>query len=367
MGQVIDLQEWHRRRSQVPAKAAERPALWDATGIVWMEPILSSSLLWHSMVTMWVGLWFRRDDRPAGASGRQDRGPAAGPRGAAPQLIESIPKNHWRSPYRQDITSFVKSYGVSLPRLTPGGNVRGLFPLNSDTVAWVSCIGIVVIRRVTHSFCRVTHKNCPCLSTTIAAIPRVMYALANPLRFRQLTDPMLPWLLAGLAVLLPIGLVWGLWIAPPDYQQGDSYRIMFVHVPAAWMAMQTYALIAIASVAALIWRHPLAEVAARAAAPIGACFTVVALFTGSVWGKPTWGTYWVWDARLTSFLILLFLYLGYMALLDAFDDATRGARAAVPGHAGGRRGVGDGARVRGAASAVRADAGSPRPASRAAA
>lgn len=157
----------------------------------------------------------------------------------------------------------------------------------------------------------------------------MLHALANPLRFQKLTDPMLPWLLAGLAVLLPLGLVWGLWIAPPDYQQGDSYRIMFVHVPAAWMAMQTYALIAIASAAALIWRHPLAEVAARAAAPIGACFTAVALFTGSVWGKPTWGTYWVWDARLTSFLILLFLYLGYMALQDAFEDATRGARAAA--------------------------------------
>ena len=101
-----------------------------------------------------------------------------------------------------------------------------------------------------------------------------------------------------------------------------------MHVPAAWMALMVYAMMAVASVIGLVWRHPLAEIAARAAAPIGAAFTAVALFTGSVWGKPMWGTFWVWDARLTSVLILLFLYLGYIALHDAFDDPSRGARAA---------------------------------------
>ena len=104
---------------------------------------------------------------------------------------------------------------------------------------------------------------------------------------------------------------------------------MFVHVPAAWMALMIYGMMAAASIVAIIWRHPLAEVAARAAAPIGAVFTAIALITGSVWGKPMWGTYWVWDARLTSVLILFFLYIGYVALHDAFDDPARGARAAA--------------------------------------
>jgi heme exporter protein C len=129
-------------------------------------------------------------------------------------------------------------------------------------------------------------------------------------------------------VLSVVGLYLGLVVAPPDYQQGEAYRIIFVHVPAAWMALMVYGMMAVASVIGLVWRHPLAEIAARAAAPIGATFTAVALFTGSVWGKPIWGAFWVWDARLTSVLILLFLYLGYIALHDAFDDPSRGARAA---------------------------------------
>jgi heme exporter protein C len=126
-----------------------------------------------------------------------------------------------------------------------------------------------------------------------------------------------------------VGLYLALLVAPPDYQQGEAYRIMFVHVPAAWMALMVYAIMAVASIVALVWRHPLAEVAARAAAPIGAAFTAVALLTGSLWGKPMWGTFWVWDARLTSVLILFFLYLGYIALHDAFDEPSRGARAAA--------------------------------------
>ena len=156
-----------------------------------------------------------------------------------------------------------------------------------------------------------------------------MHTYANPLRYQKLADAVLPWA-GGLAVILTvIGLWLALVVAPPDYQQGEAYRIMYVHVPAAWMALQTYALMAVASVVALVWKHPLAEVAARAAAPIGAAFTLIALITGSSWGKPMWGTWWVWDGRLTAVLILFFLYLGYMALHDAFDDPARGARAAA--------------------------------------
>jgi heme exporter protein C len=155
-----------------------------------------------------------------------------------------------------------------------------------------------------------------------------MHRFANPLRYQRIADRVLPWA-AGLAIVLSVvGLYLGLVVAPPDYLLGEAYRIIFVHVPAAWMALMVYGMMAVASVIGLVWRHPLAEIAARAAAPIGATFTAVALFTGSVWGKPMWGTFWVWDARLTSVLILLFLYLGYIALHDAFDDPSRGARAA---------------------------------------
>ncbi len=156
-----------------------------------------------------------------------------------------------------------------------------------------------------------------------------MHKYANPLRYQRIADAVFPWALAGAAVLLVIGLYFSLVVAPPDYQQGEAYRIMFVHVPAAWMAMMIYGIMAAASIVAIIWRHPLAEIAARAAAPIGAVFTAVALISGSVWGKPMWGTYWVWDARLTSVLILFFLYVGYIVLHDAFDDPARGARAAA--------------------------------------
>ena len=155
-----------------------------------------------------------------------------------------------------------------------------------------------------------------------------MHAYANPLRFQRIADRVFPFVAWPTLVLAPIALYWALVIAPADYQQGDAYRIIFIHVPAAWMATFTYAGIAIASFVALLWRHPVAEVSARAAAPVGAVFTAIALFTGSVWGKPMWGTWWVWDARLTSVLILFFLYLGYIALHDAFDDPARGARAA---------------------------------------
>ncbi len=155
-----------------------------------------------------------------------------------------------------------------------------------------------------------------------------MHRFANPNRFLKLANALLPWC-AGLTVLsLAVGLYFALFDSPPDYQQGETVRIMYVHVPAAWMALFVYACMAAASATALIWRHPVADLVAKSAAPIGAGFTVICLVTGSLWGKPMWGTWWVWDARLTSVLILLFLYLGYIALVDAFDDPVRGQRAA---------------------------------------
>ncbi len=156
-----------------------------------------------------------------------------------------------------------------------------------------------------------------------------MQRLANPNRFMRLSARLIPWLAATTAILLGIGLYLALVVSPPDYQQGESVRIMYVHVPSAWMALFCYVGMAGAAAVGLIWRHPLADLAAKATAPIGAAFTVLALVTGSLWGKPMWGTWWVWDARLTSMLVLFFLYLGYIALNNAFDDPVRGARSAA--------------------------------------
>ncbi len=156
-----------------------------------------------------------------------------------------------------------------------------------------------------------------------------LHRFANPARFLRFSRVILPWL-AGVTVLLfVVGIYFALFASPADYQQGETVRIMYVHVPSAWISMFGYAVMAAASAAALIWRHPLADITARAAAPIGAGFTLLALATGSLWGKPMWGAWWVWDARLTSVLILFFLYLGHIALSRAFDDPTRGARAAA--------------------------------------
>src|SRR6476659_7703353 len=135
-----------------------------------------------------------------------------------------------------------------------------------------------------------------------------MFAYANPQRFMELTSRILPWMALGTAILFVIGLYLA-FAAPPDYQQGDTVRIMFIHVPAAWIAMMAYGFIALASLIGLVNRHRLADVAARQAAPLGALFTALALITGSLWGRPMCGTYWVWHGRLTSFLLLLFLYL----------------------------------------------------------
>src|SRR5258707_7326284 len=155
----------------------------------------------------------------------------------------------------------------------------------------------------------------------------MMTRLANPARFMRVSGAMLPWLGGVTAIVLALGLAWSLLLAPPDYQQGESVRIMFIHVPAAIMAEGVYYFIAMASFVALVWRHPLADVAAQAAAPIGAAFTLVCLATGSLLGRPMWGTSWALDARLTSVLVLFFLYLGYIALVNAFDDTSRGAPA----------------------------------------
>ncbi len=152
---------------------------------------------------------------------------------------------------------------------------------------------------------------------------------ANPARFNRLAGRLMPWFAWPAGLLIIGGLYFALIASPADYQQGETVRIMYVHVPSAWMALFVYSSMAIASAVGLIWKHPLAHLSAEAAAPIGTCFTFLCLFTGSLWGKPMWGTWWVWDARLTSVLVLFFLYLGYMALNSAFDDPSRGERSAA--------------------------------------
>lgn len=154
-----------------------------------------------------------------------------------------------------------------------------------------------------------------------------MHRFANPARFMRLSAILLPWSVGATVLLLAAGLYLALWASPPDYQQGETVRIMYVHVPAAWMALFVYANMAAAAAVGLVWRHPLADLFCKAVAPVGAGFTAICLVTGSLWGQPMWGAWWVWDARLTSVLILFFLYLGYMALVNAFDDPTRGLRA----------------------------------------
>ncbi len=152
------------------------------------------------------------------------------------------------------------------------------------------------------------------------AMQTLTQRLANPTRFMEVSGRILPWISGLAALVLGIGLYLSFFVAPADYQQGETVRIMFVHVPAAWLGMMGYLIIAISSFGLLVFRHPLADVSAKAAAPIGAAFTLLALITGSLWGKPMWGTYWVWDARLTSVLLLFFLYLGLIALRSALED-----------------------------------------------
>lgn len=152
--------------------------------------------------------------------------------------------------------------------------------------------------------------------------------LANPTRFLALAGKLLPWLYGASAAVLAYGLYLS-FTAPEDYQQGITVRIMYIHVPFAWLSMMCYSLMAVSALGTLVWRHPLADVSVKAAAPIGATFTALALLTGSIWGKPMWGTWWVWDGRLTSVFVLFLLYLGIIALTRALDDPARSARAAA--------------------------------------
>lgn len=158
---------------------------------------------------------------------------------------------------------------------------------------------------------------------------RWFHRLASPRNFYRLAEIITPWLTLLCVGLLAVGLYRGLFVAPADYEQGESYRIIYVHVPSAWMSMFIYMVIAFCSAVFLVWKMKLADIVAQVSAPIGAAFTFLALITGSLWGKPMWGTWWEWDARLTSELILLFIYFGYMALREAIDNQSTAARAAA--------------------------------------
>jgi len=178
----------------------------------------------------------------------------------------------------------------------------------------------------------IARRNCAfyvtAMSQTAAEPSRSWADLANPTRFVALADRLVPWLAAASALVLAVGLYLS-FTAPEDYQQGITVRIMYIHVPFAWLAMMCYSVMALAALGTLVWRHPLADVSLKAAAPIGALFTALALLTGSIWGKPMWGTWWVWDARLTSVFVLFLMYLGLIALTRALDDPARAARAAA--------------------------------------
>jgi heme exporter protein C len=155
-----------------------------------------------------------------------------------------------------------------------------------------------------------------------------LIGLANPSRFLALVGRVLPWLMGATVIAFMVGIALA-FAAPDDYQQGATVKIMFVHVPAAWLGSFIWAVMSIAALGTLVWRHPLADVAAKTAAPIGAAFTFLCLFAGSMWGRPMWGTYWVWDARLTSVLVLFLMYLGLIALWNTVEDPSRAARAAA--------------------------------------
>ena len=163
---------------------------------------------------------------------------------------------------------------------------------------------------------------------TIDTTPKMNWwnRLAHPGQFVQWTRPLV-WPLAAItAVLFLVGLYFGFFVSPAEKYMGDTVRIMYVHVPTAWLSQFVYASMAVSALGTLIWRHPMADVSMKAAAPLGAVFTAMALFTGSLWGRPTWGTFWEWDGRMTSTLVLLFIYVGIIALWRAFDDQLRAAR-----------------------------------------
>jgi heme exporter protein C len=161
----------------------------------------------------------------------------------------------------------------------------------------------------------------------VRPLVRRLHRYANPGGFLRLSGALLPWLIVSGLTIATAGLVWGAFFAPADWQQGDAVRIMYIHVPAAWLASAGYLALAAFSFVSIVWRHPLADLAAAEIGPVGAGFTALCLASGSLWGKPMWGAWWVWDARLTSVLVLLFLYLGHVVVVRAFDDPQRGYRA----------------------------------------
>lgn len=166
------------------------------------------------------------------------------------------------------------------------------------------------------------------MDATFTARPsRSLHRFANPGRFLRLAARVQPALTLAALVLTTVGLTWGLFYSPSDWQQGDAVRMIYIHVPSAWLASAGYLSLVVASLSSIIWRHPLADLAAAEIGPVGAAFTALCLATGSLWGKPMWGAWWVWDARLTSVLVLFFLYAGHIALVRAFDDPVRGYRA----------------------------------------
>lgn len=155
----------------------------------------------------------------------------------------------------------------------------------------------------------------------------IVSKLANPTRFLKLTAILLPITICLALLLMSVGLYMTFFVAPEDYQQGQMVRIMFIHVPSAWLAMLSYSLMTASAIGTLVWKHPLADVSAKAAAPLGAAFALITLVTGSLWGKPTWGTWWIWDARLTSVLVLFIMYLGLIALWRVIEEPTKAAKA----------------------------------------
>ena len=156
-----------------------------------------------------------------------------------------------------------------------------------------------------------------------------IFKLSNPNRFQKLADNIYPWITYLSIFFLTIGMYYAFFNSPPDYLQGDTVRIMYIHVPSAWLSLLIYSTMALCSFVSIIWKHTLADIISRSCAPIGATFTLITLVTGSIWGKPTWGTWWVWDARLTSELVLLFIYLGHIIISNAFDDFRKGDRNAA--------------------------------------
>ena len=155
----------------------------------------------------------------------------------------------------------------------------------------------------------------------------IVTTLANPTRFMKLTAILLPITVSLAVILTLVGLYMAFFVAPEDYQQGQTVRIMFIHVPSAWLAMFSYTLMTFSAIGTLVWKHPLADVSAKAAAPLGAAFALLTLVTGSLWGKPTWGTWWIWDARLTSVLVLFIMYLGLIALWNVIEEPAKAAKA----------------------------------------